>query len=159
MDVYAGSGRGDRVLGGCARSARSNLFLERRAWYRKGRVCAKGVQKGAKDVCKGCVQKGVCKRCAKGVQRMCAKGVQKVGKRCAKGVQKVCKRVGAKVCKGCVQKGVCKGVQRCAKVCKRCAKDVRKRCAKVCKRGAGLFAHSKVWEVEEVLGWQSLELE
>ena len=32
MDVYAGSGRGDRVLGGCARSARSNLFLERRAW-------------------------------------------------------------------------------------------------------------------------------
>ena len=32
MCVYAGSGRGARSVGGCARSARSHLFLERRAW-------------------------------------------------------------------------------------------------------------------------------
>ena len=83
MEVYAGSGRGAGSVGGCARSARSHLFLERRAWYRKGRVCAKGVQKGAKDVCKGCVQKGVCK----GVQKVCKGCVQRV---CAKGVQRMC---------------------------------------------------------------------
>ena len=32
MEVYAGSGRGAGSVGGCARSARSHLFLERRAW-------------------------------------------------------------------------------------------------------------------------------
>ena len=97
MEVYAGSGRGAGSVGGCARSARSHLFLERRAWYRKGRVCAKGVQKGAKDVCKGCVQKGVCK----GVQKVCKGCVQKVCRRCAK----VCKRCAEDVRKGCA-KGV-----------------------------------------------------